>query len=790
MFRQIEGDTSPETASQPPAAVRRGAVVVPVCSVDMPFMSMNSRSDRQKAVTTTESPTMSDSQQSTTGAQDATNPYDTLDDDQWRRRADADAATPSSRTESEPTKPDDVPADAEPVGAQADHAVVLETSTTDSDSVGDALEQTGFKPQTGEPIVANVSGQNGSAALDAQTEDGLGQEFGVWGREFIATGSNSVMPRPAGSGLAAAERMAGEQKELDRINNVHDRFNIADRCHCGGDIIYLSGEFRCDECAEVAADRESIEASATDRAEQNRTAWDVTDGLRTRIVINGDMYDDDFRNQLRGEDALPEDIHLAPSRRQDALANDNHVPRHKVFDHTMVNSPMPIACPWADRENGEKTPTVYPSDLLQLEKDVRKRVHDAEREAAVDELIVGSERLEGILSRLEPNYKWHDCTAEHVDADDVIERPDTSPALTHIRRAAYDALEANNNAPEEALFDILDELYNPRSTCLTEVQPWWSGATTKVKVDKLYTPRSPQTQYQVAEVTPVNPRAGRTAAGSETAKLTIWHRSNIEESHNPPHDMLREGDTVMLKNVKPSQYRNQLTLAFTSDSELIRVNPGTGPATNYTDATSNVEYTPQDRSALGGGSTISQVAVPRYRRPSIINIEDLDFLASSGAQQGPSKKHKDLAHQLMTWQYPLESCPDWFVAEHRSVDDRAFDFEAVRDEPTDTDGQYVQFHRSAFERAVENIEAATGLTFEELPVTTAEYVVEASHGSETIRLYSSVFGEWAADRGTASIRMAHLDANDNIIDIERVYRSIDRTRWDQRLEAKIEQLIA
>jgi len=610
---------------------------------------------------------MSDSQSSTTVAQSETTDavYNGLDDDQWRKPSRASADEPNADSDrlsadSDALADADIPADADPMHEQADHGVVIQSKTTETSAVADSLEQCGYKPSTGEPIVANVAAHNGSAALDARTDDGLGQEFGVWGKEFIATGKDSVMPRPSGSGLAAAERMAGEKAELDRINDIHDRFNIPTYCHCGGPISYLSGEFRCEECGDAYADRDGIVEQATDRAERNRTSWDVTDGLRTRIIIRSDMYDEDFRNQLRGRDALPDDIMLPPAERKHAFANDNHVPRHKPFDHTMVESPEPIACPWADRENGKKTPTAYPSDLLQLEKDVRKRVHNEEREAAVEQLLIGTDERDGVLTRLEPDKKWHDLTAEDIDDDEVTRRRDRSPALREMRRAVYDALEDNGGDPDNALFDVMDELYHPGTTCISNVEPWWSAASTKVKVTELYEPRSPSSQYQVAEVAPINPYAGSTTPGSRTAKLTIWHRSNIAERHEVPHQMLREGDVVKLKNIKPGKFRNQLTLAFTSESQLIRVNHGDGPATSYADAIqpdADAEYSRQDREAVRGGKTVSQLQLPRYRRPSVINVEDLDYLATSGAQQGPTKKYKDLGHQLISWQYPVESCP-------------------------------------------------------------------------------------------------------------------------------------
>lgn len=713
------------------------AVAVPL--VAMPFMGMKSRTDSLDGVAKTESSTMSDSQQSTTVAQPETNAvYNDLDDEQWDNpsRASAEATTAvSDQSEAETTAAaDDIPADAEPMHEQADHGVVIQSTTTETSAVADSLEQCGYKPSTGEPIVANVAAHNGSASLDARTDDGLGQEFGVWGKEFIATGEDSVMPRPSGSGLAAAERMAGEKAELDAINDIHDRFAIPEFCHCGGRVEYLSEEFRCSACGEPFNDRDTIAEQATDRAERNRNSWDVTDGLRTRVVITGDMYDDDFRNQLRGRDALPDDIMLAPAERKHATANDNHVARHKAFDRTMISHPTPIACPWADRENGEKTPTVYPSDLLQLEKDVRKQVHNEEREAAVEQLLVGTEDREGILARLEPDAKWHDLTRDDVEVDDTTKRRDTSPALREMRRAVYDALEANNGDADEALFDVMDELYHPGTTCVSQIKPWWSAVSTKVRVRELYEPRSPASQYQVAEVAPINPYAGSTVPGGRTAKVTIWHRSNIAERHEPPHDLLREGDVVKLKNVKPGQFRNQLTLAFTSESQLIRVNQGRGPATSYADAvqpSADAEYSRQDRSALGGGSTITRCTLPRYRRPAVINVEDLDFMASSGAQQGPSKKHRDLGHALMTWHYPAESCPEWFIKAHSELDGRAFDASQVRDEPVSGEEEYVQFHVSAFEQAIENIEAETGLEFSPVEAATVGTVV--THHSVSTR---------------------------------------------------------
>jgi hypothetical protein len=95
---------------------------------------------------------------------------------------------------------------------------------------------------------------------------------------------------------------------------------------------------------------------------------------------------------------------------------------------------------------------------------------------------------------------------------------------------------------------------------------------------------------QVVYVSDVSPHVDGAATGSEFAKLTIWRRSNLDIT-------LVEADIVLASNVKPGEYRRQLTLAATSDSSLVRVHRGDGSAVQATSDTSPGQ-TPQDLDAL------------------------------------------------------------------------------------------------------------------------------------------------------------------------------------------------
>lgn len=95
---------------------------------------------------------------------------------------------------------------------------------------------------------------------------------------------------------------------------------------------------------------------------------------------------------------------------------------------------------------------------------------------------------------------------------------------------------------------------------------------------------------QAVYVSDVSPRVDGASTGSEFAKLTIWRRSNLDIT-------LVEADIVLASNVKPGQYRRQLTLAATSDSSLVRVHRGDGSAVSATSDTSPGQI-PQDLDAL------------------------------------------------------------------------------------------------------------------------------------------------------------------------------------------------
>jgi hypothetical protein len=132
-------------------------------------------------------------------------------------------------------------------------------------------------------------------------------------------------------------------------------------------------------------------------------------------------------------------------------------------------------------------------------------------------------------------------------------------------------------------------LFHNGSRPLDEIEPFWPVATARVRVERLIDADHPRID-QVAYVSAVSPRVDGTSTGSEFAKLTIWRRSNLDIT-------LVEGDIVLASNIKPGQYRRQLTLAATSDSSLVRVHRGNGSAVPATSDTSPGQ-TPQDLDAL------------------------------------------------------------------------------------------------------------------------------------------------------------------------------------------------
>jgi len=132
-------------------------------------------------------------------------------------------------------------------------------------------------------------------------------------------------------------------------------------------------------------------------------------------------------------------------------------------------------------------------------------------------------------------------------------------------------------------------LFHNGSRPLDEIEPFWPAATARVRVERLIDADHPRID-QVVYVGDVAPSVDGTSTGSEFAKLTIWRRSNLDIS-------LVEGDIVLASNVKPGQYRRQLTLAATSDSSLVRVHRGDGSAVPATSEASPGQ-TPQDLDAL------------------------------------------------------------------------------------------------------------------------------------------------------------------------------------------------
>ena len=484
---------------------------------------------------------------------EATSVYDQLEDDQWTR-ADGAGETPAVaeviETDGSPAATPDDGGTTIPVEAPAGSAV-----SVSMDVVGEL--------ENGDVVVGSSAQFNGDVTNDGRTSDGIGTEFGPWGCEYVVVNTDSggaprpeatssirshpwsAIVRPDGQTAAGVERIAGREAELKRI---HERYYVP----------------ACDAGLVDKAKRDDITQRVAERARASRAA------LRRRAFAPRgrpafDMYEDTaVRRQARAAAMR----HLAWG------AGFLETPRDRVSNDTptgRVDTGL-RAARYADPRSRTATPIARTSSAAPA------AAFDPDADA-VAELTLR------VLETIEPRNYMADSDANVGAASEPTAVERTPQRVRRLVRRLYDV----HGDRLSTLVAASRALFHNGSRPLDEIEPFWPAATARVRVERLIDAGHPRID-QVVYVSDVSPRVDGTSTGSEFAKLTVWERSNLDIT-------LVEGDIVLASNVKPGQYRRQLTLAATSDSSLVRVHRGDGAAVSATgDASSG--QTPQDLDAL------------------------------------------------------------------------------------------------------------------------------------------------------------------------------------------------
>lgn len=474
--------------------------------------------------------------------------YNSLDDEQWQR--DDRPETPAVADVLE------VPADTS--GDDAGERATPDDGGTripvDSPAASDVyvpMETIG-ELENGDVVVASSAQFNGDATNDGKTSTGIGTEFGPWGREYIVVNTDSVgaprpeatssirgdtwsaLERPDGQTRAGVERIAAREAELKRI---HERYYVP----------ATNGGLIDDE------KRQDITERVAERARESRDAlrrWDH----ETRYELPFDFYEDSLEKQ-QARQAAPRHRPFAASH----LESDARGVDAARYADTRRAVPTPIAKSVPE----PPTPTFDPDNdaVEELTLRILAEFDDSDRFAANDESP--------------------DAVASRLDVPISVSPRRVRRVVQRLYRETGDRL--------STLLAANRELFHTGSQALDEIAPDWWGATALVEVEQLIHAPHPRIQ-QVAQVSDIAPHIDETSTGSEHAKLTIWRRSGLD-TH------LSEGDIILASNVKPGQYRRQLTLAATSDTTITHLARGDGPATaDNPDATPG--QTSQQRDAI------------------------------------------------------------------------------------------------------------------------------------------------------------------------------------------------
>jgi len=665
--------------------------------------------------------------------------YSDVDAAQWNQ-------SPAKQTESEG---DETP-DEEPLVTETDDEMapeeggtIVQAETPSGTDVSVQMDAVG-RTETGDIVVGSAGQMNGGAANDGKTEDGIGQEFGVWGDEFIHVDDGYVLPRPDGQTAMGVQRIAGREKEL---HDIHQRYYVP--ATDGGDIV-------------LPRKRAEIEQRHVERVQSHREALSRehhTSGVR----LGFDYFNDEAsRDRARNESATHRAFH---PRFLELGKVDEADPEGEFHENYTTSGERVGVCRWADRTNGERTPLVRGT---------------------------GTEAPQPIEHDLEDDLLY-ELTMELFDrVGDKDGFIDLGLGIRDVRSAVRDALEATNRSQTSAIIKASEELFHDGQT-LRDIEPWWTGATARVRVERLFEPNDPSTTQQVAHVTDVSPTVSQTSTGTETAKLTIWNRSDVDQR-------LAEGDIVELSNIKPGRFGDQLTLAVTSNTSVYRLHRGDGPKTGREDALTQGNPTPQDLTVFEDGKTVDidysegppALAVTRYRRPEATAVTEELGWNESAAVAG-SEANRDPMLNTMNVVFPTESVPEWFVeaneqhyeVAHRTMSGEDAVFGADPFSAADLAGEYEAIPSGRMKAVIDLF----GGAYERLEsVRTAEHVYEQFVDADervAVRIYTSVVGQWARPIAESRIHVTVEDFRTN--DVEVVER-INRTEgWAKRLAGATKQ---
>ena len=692
--------------------------------------------------------------------------YDQLEDDQWTRE-DGPSETPAVA--------EVIETDASPEATPEEGGTTIPVEAPTGSDVYVPMDAVG-ELENGDVVVGSSTQFNGDATNDGRTSPGIGTEFGPWGREYIVVNTESVgaprpeatssiqsnpwsaIVRPDGQTGAGAERIAAREAELTRI---HERYYIP---ACNGGVI---DEAKRDDITERVAERARESRAALRRASMN-----------ILYQLPFDPYEDTNQRQQARQAAM----------------------RHRTWGAGHLGSPTDCA-------SDDATPDASGTAIRAARfADVRKQAMTPTARPVPDvpdPFDPDADAIEEVTVQLLDTVEPRSYDAD----DDVPSEPPLKPTGVEVTpqrvRILVARLYRRYGDKLSTIIAANKALYHNGTQSLVDIQPFWSAASACVRVERLID--APHNSIdQVAHVSDVAPSVDKTSTGSEYAKVTIWERSNLETT-------LVEGDIIVASNVKPGQYRQQLTLAATSDSQLIRIrrvdrtdsasngdgvttaSNGDGAATP-SDGDATPGQTSQDLSTCSPGinSNGTMIPLPRYRQPWEIHITDELGYHESAAVAG-GVEHRDPTWTTTDFQYPKSWIPDDQIgAESYSLLARRLDGTTLATADTAHDAQcFDPTSKAEFPRFVRRVNDQLVTELEPADATTSEVVLEAQVAEDRpiyLRVYTSLFGDTtvAKDDAKALVTIENHDTG-RIAQLDR----FDRTDgWLDRLEATLTDALA
>ena len=427
--------------------------------------------------------------------------------------------------------------------------------------------------------------------------------------------------------------------------------------------------------------------------------------------------------------------YLAEQARQDA-------PKHRVWGPGHVDADEPDLCSrWIDETADRPTP--------RLPRRVWEPPAAIDPDGTIDELTMNifEQVAGGVLSDDEPT--------------EVAKQRGVS--VRDIRRRVQRVHDKHSDEPLSAelatLMKVPRELFTFGCPNLDEVDPWWPASTVVGTVERVISPESTKID-QVVYIGDVAPNVDRTSVGGETAKLTIWRSSALDAPE------MEEGDIIHAKNVKPGQYRQQLTLAATGTSVIDRVARSIrSTPSSDSESQSTSSGTPQNLDAISTGTSQSgtQYSLPRYRRPEHTSVTgELDYNQSAAVHGGP--EHRNPIWTRTSWQYSKSWQPDWklqsddIVPLARRI---AADVSTADDEQPDGDASRA-FDPDEFRRALGELNQKLAEPLRPVDIETAEVVLQTQVADDRpiyLRVYTSLVGDWtiAADEACVLVTIENFE---------------------------------